>query len=120
MLLKKMNECPEITANDGCRLREVLHPARDPVDLPYSLAHAVVHPGKRTRRHFLRQNEVYVILSGHGRLHIGDELQVVEAGDAIRIPPDREQWIECVGETELKFLAIVSPPWIEEDDIALE
>jgi len=38
MLIKHEKDCPEITANDGCRLRELLHPDRDGADLSYSFA----------------------------------------------------------------------------------
>ena len=48
MLIKRLKSCPEIVANDGCRLKELLHPDRDEVDLGYSLAIAWVDPGRRT------------------------------------------------------------------------
>ncbi len=120
MLIRRVRDRPELPAPDGCILRELLHPQRDAVALPYSIAHARLEPGHETRRHFLRQSEVYHIISGHGRIHVGHETAVVGPGDTILVEPEREQWLENIGETELHFLAIVSPPWNEEDDILLD
>jgi len=118
MLIKRLEECVEIIANDGCRLRELLHSDRDGVELPYSLAHARVEAGKGTFPHRLRaQDEVYTILSGGGIMHIGQESEEVSAGDTIFIPAGAEQWIENTSEGELVFTALVSPPWREEDDL---
>jgi len=67
MFVKSEKNCREIIAHDGCRLKEILHPDRDPVSLNYSLSTARVDPGKATLKHFLRQTEVYFILSGKKR-----------------------------------------------------
>ncbi len=120
MFVKKLANCAEIIANDGCRLRETLHPDHDSVDLPYSFAFAWVDPGERTYPHSLqRQTEVYVILQGCGRMHIDDEAADVEVGDSIVIPAGSNQWIENAGPDALWFAAIVSPPWQAEDDVRL-
>ncbi len=120
MLVKKLANCAEIIANDGCRLRETLHPDSDPVGLPYSFAFAWVDPGERTYPHSLRrQTEVYVILRGSGRMHIDDEAEDVEFGDSIVIPVGSNQWIENTGPEALWFAALVSPPWQAEDDVRI-
>ena len=72
MFIKRLDDCEEIIANDGCRLKEVLHADRDALDLPYSLAFAWVDPGKATLPHKLAsQDEVYTIFKGSGIMHIG-------------------------------------------------
>ena len=116
MFVKNLNACNEFTANDGCLIRELLHPKNDPVDTGYSLAVARVRAGERTRPHKLAQTEVYYILTGQGRMHINNETREVSTGDVILIPPQTIQWIENTGEDELRFIAIVSPPWREQDD----
>jgi len=116
VFVKKLAQCSEFTANDGCRIREILHPKNDPLQLPYSLAVARVEAGKQTYRHRLRETEVYYILAGSGRMHIDEESQEVAAGDAIPIPPGTVQWIENIGTGELCFIALVNPPWSEEGD----
>jgi len=116
MFVKNLNACKEFTANDGCLIRELLHPKNDPVDLGWSMAVASVCAGKRTLQHKLVQSEVYYILSGQGRMHIHNEACEVCAGDVVLIPPQAIQWIENTGDRELQFIAIVSPPWREQDD----
>ena len=39
MFIKRLDDCVEIIANDGCRLKEILHSDRDDVELPLSLIH---------------------------------------------------------------------------------
>lgn len=116
MFVKNLNHCPEFTANDGCLVREALHPKNDPVELGCSLAAARVPAGACTRPHTLAQTEVYLILAGEGRMHIDNEVRAVGAQDVILIPPRSVQWIENTADGELRFLAIVSPPWRQEDD----
>ena len=118
MLIKRLSACEEILANDGCRLRELLHPDRDPVDLRHSLAIAWVDPGETTLPHRLRERtEVYFVMAGFGRMHIEDETEEVAPGDVVVIPAGAEQWIENIGREELQFAAIVDPPWQAEDDV---
>jgi mannose-6-phosphate isomerase-like protein (cupin superfamily) len=108
----------EITANDGCRLRELLHTERDGCGLPYSLAVARVEPGSATHPHLLEEEqEVYYIVKGSGRMHIDSECSEVGPGDAVVIPAGAVQWIENTGGESLEFLALVSPPWRADHDI---
>lgn len=116
MFVKSINDCPALTANDGCRIFELLHPHQDQIDLPYSLAIAEVEPGESSYRHRLEQTEVYYLLEGQGLMHINDETQAVKSGDAVFIPARAVQWIENLGSTTLRFIALVNPPWDEAGD----
>lgn len=116
---KHLNDCIEITANDGCRLKELLHPDNDPVDLPCSFAVARLEPGKSTYRHYLKQTEVYFVLEGRGSLHVGTAVRTLNKGAIAVVPPQAEQWLQNTGQSTLEFIAIVSPPWREKDDIRL-
>ena len=121
MRIRKLKDCPEITAGDNTRLRELLHPDRDyPFNGRYSLAHAVVAPGRSSVRHRLKIDEVYYIIRGKGEMHIDDEIASVSEGDAVEIPPGAEQWIKNTGETDLAFLCIVDPAWREADEEILD
>ena len=120
MLIKTERDCAPLTANDGCRIRELLHPENDPVDLPFSLAVAEVAPGEHSYRHRLGQVEAYYLVQGKGRMHVGDEASDVAAGDALVIPAGEVQWIENTGAGLLRFIAVVSPPWRLEDDQRLD
>ena len=114
---KHLDDCEEIIANDGCRLKELLHPKNDPLDLPYSFSVAIVEPGKSTYRHYLKQSEVYFILEGQGRLHAGSETTDLVKGGSALVLADQEQWLENTGDNDLEFIVIVSPPWRDEDDV---
>jgi len=117
MLVRKLRLCSEILAGDGTRLKELLHPSREyKFSGRYSLAHAVLAPGAASRRHVLKSDEVYFIVSGRGVMHIDDESAEVEAGDAIDIPPRSVQSIENSSDGELEFLCIVDPAWESEHE----
>jgi mannose-6-phosphate isomerase-like protein (cupin superfamily) len=120
MLVQKLNDCPEFTAGDGTLLRELLHPAKQPIALRYSLAHAIVLPNQTSQPHALKTSEVYYILSGVGEMHIADETQSVEPGDAIYIPPNARQFIHNSGDQPLIFICIVDPAWRKADETVFE
>jgi mannose-6-phosphate isomerase-like protein (cupin superfamily) len=112
MFVKSLSDCERIVANDLTELRELLHPEHDGLPVGYSLAHAVIRPGQRSIRHHLEgRTEVYYLLSGQGRMHVGEEVREVRAGDALLIPAGVVQFLENTGTTDLVFLAIVEPAW---------
>jgi mannose-6-phosphate isomerase-like protein (cupin superfamily) len=118
MFVRNLEDCEVIIANDLTELRELFHPAKDGLPVGYSLAHAIIQPGERSiRHHLVGASEVYYLLSGRGRMHIGEETREVSAGDALLIPPDAVQYLENCGEAPLAFLAIVEPAWNEERDL---
>lgn len=116
MLVKKLNACTEFIAGDNTRLRELLHPDKQPLALRYSLAHATLPVGQTSQSHSLKTSEVYYILSGKGEMHIEDETQLVEPGDAVYIPPNARQFIHNCGNEPLVFICIVDPAWRKEDE----
>ncbi len=119
MFVKKTSECDAFVANDGCSIRELLHPKNDAIELPYSLALATVDVGSKSYQHILEQTEVYHILQGQGRMFIENEDNEVGVGDVIVIPAEALQWIENIGSEPLIFAAIVSPPWTKDGDVRL-
>ena len=116
MLVQKLSKCEEFIAGDGTRLRELLHPDKQPLQLRYSLAHAIVPIGQTSTPHSLTTSEVYYILSGAGEMHIDEETERVEPGDAVYIPPNTKQYIRNCGEEPLVFVCIVDPAWRKEDE----
>ncbi|HIJ72214.1 MAG TPA: cupin domain-containing protein [Planctomycetes bacterium] len=114
MLIKNLKDCPEFTAGDDSLLRELFHPDKADLDIPYSLAHATVHPKRKTIPHRLKASEVYYIIQGKGIMHINDESAEVTAPSAVYIPPNSTQYIENTGTSDLKFLCIVDPAWRSE------
>jgi mannose-6-phosphate isomerase-like protein (cupin superfamily) len=120
MLLKRLGDCTPFVANDGCLIRELLHPAHGDCALPYSLAVAEVAVGASTRRHRLDRDEVYFLLGGTGRLHVDERSSLLAAGDAALVPAGCAQWIESLGPDPLRFAALVSPPWAAAGDERLD
>ncbi len=116
LLVKDKNKCKEMIAKDKTRLREILHPKNDGVDLDFSVAFAKVSPGEKTEPHILKSAEVYYILKGKGLMYIDNKKKEVYSDFAVYIPPNSVQYIKNTGEKELDFLCIVSPPWKPEDD----
>jgi mannose-6-phosphate isomerase-like protein (cupin superfamily) len=117
MFIRNLDDCPEFTAGDNCRLREILHPDKADLALQYSLAHAVVAPGQTTWLHALRTSEVYYILSGEGVIHIDGEKARIRPGDTVYIPPRAKQQITNAGGSDLVFLCVVDPAWRSEDEV---
>ncbi len=86
MFVQKLNGCAEFVAGDRTLLRELFHPNKHPLDLRYSLAHAIVPVGQTSIPHALSTSEVFYILTGRREMHINEETQTVEPGSAIYIP----------------------------------
>lgn len=119
MLIKRPRYCKEITAGDGTRLRELLHPAHDAVTIRYSLAVARLAPGKRSQAHRLKTAEVYYLMRGSGVMHVGEEAAAVTNGDAVYIPPGSTQWLANNGKGDVEFVCVVDPAWRPEDEEVL-
>jgi mannose-6-phosphate isomerase-like protein (cupin superfamily) len=70
------------------------------------LTHFRLHPGKRSpfmHRH-RRAEEIYVVLRGHGRIKVDDEVFDVRALDAVRVAPEVARAFEA-GPEGLEFIA---------------
>lgn len=107
---------PAFLAGDKTFLREVMHPANDAVDLPFSVAHASLEVGETSLPHSLGQTEVYYILSGQGRLVVEEESIPLSAGGLAIVPSGARQSLENTGAEPIVFLCIVSPPWTAENE----
>ena len=116
MLTKDIANLTPLPVADYSMLREILHPERDPVDIRYSLAHAVIHPRGTSLRHRLTSVEVYHFLAGTGVMHVAGEATTVGPGHTVVIPAGAEQWLENTEDHDLEFLCIVDPAWREEDE----
>lgn len=116
MLIRRLKDCAQFIAGDDSVLCELLHPGKSDVQIRYSLAHATVRRGERTRAHRLRTTELYYILEGQGRMYIDDQTAEVTVDSAVYIPPGSIQHIENTGPDDLVFLCIVDPAWRKEDE----
>ncbi len=84
------------------------HPARPALGAEQTgITYFQLRPGKRSpfsHRH-AHAEEIYVILSGTGKVKLGDELADVRPLDAIRVAPEVARAFEA-GPNGLKFLAL--------------
>ncbi|NBD95908.1 MAG: cupin domain-containing protein [Gammaproteobacteria bacterium] len=108
MTIQRGSERPEYWFEEGCWITELSNDAKDP-DL--SVARARVAPGETTRWHALDGiTERYVIISGNGRVGLGDAPeQSVAPGDVVVIASGRAQRITNTGSDDLEFLALCTP-----------
>ncbi|MEM3112669.1 MAG: cupin domain-containing protein [candidate division WOR-3 bacterium] len=120
MKIKSLKQCPEFTAGDNSKLREILNPKKEGLKLNYSLAYAQVKPKKRTLKHRLKYTEVYFIINGKGMMHIDRKKRIVKSKDTIYIPPGAVQFIENIGTQPLEFLCVVNPAWEPKCEEVLE
>lgn len=120
MLKRILSECQEFVAGDDTVLRELLHPAKQAVELGYSLAHGILAPGRRSKRHRLASSEVYYFLAGEGTFTVDGRSCLVEAGSVVYVPPGGTQSLENTGPVEMTFLCLVEPAWRAEDEDVLE
>lgn len=98
----------EYYTEEHCFINEL---SNIPEDAAVSIAEARVLVDDCTRWHRLQGiTERYVILSGRGRVEVGDLPPAdVAPGDVVLIPPGAPQRIRNTGHADLVFLAICSP-----------
>jgi mannose-6-phosphate isomerase-like protein (cupin superfamily) len=119
MLIRDIKKCEYFKVMDETILCELLHPEKENKDLKinFSIAHAILKTGESSLPHKLKTSvEIYYILQGKGIMYIDDEAEEVHSGQIIYIPENSKQYIENIGNEELKFLCIVNPMWKEEDE----
>jgi len=111
--IKQKSHNKEFYTDEKCFITELSNTADDPDS---SIARARVEPGVTTRWHHLKGiTERYYIISGNGRVEVGDLTpQNVNAGDIVLIPPMCRQRITNIGTDDLIFLAICTPRFINE------
>lgn len=117
--VRKNGAAIEFQTKERCHITEV---ANDSGDEFVSIARARVEPGVTTAWHRLKDiDERYVIVSGCGRVEIGDLSPVdVGEGDVVRIPAGVAQRISNTGQADLVFYAICSPPFKDDCYVSLE
>jgi mannose-6-phosphate isomerase-like protein (cupin superfamily) len=119
MRIRKLQDISAFEAGDKTRIKEVFHPDKHPVPLPYSLAHGELPVGACSLPHTLGGDEVYIFLKGKGALSIDDQRLEVNSDTVVRVPAGSVQALENTGAEVLVFYCIVSPPWREEEETIL-
>lgn len=115
--IRRADQSAERLTNENCFILELANDVSDP---DVSIARARVRPGETTQWHRVAGiDERYVILSGTGKVEIGDlPPMVVSDGDVVLIPANTPQRISNVGDVDLVFLAICTPRFVESAYVA--
>ncbi len=105
----------------GVQLQELVGKAApDAKSDRLSIAQFVLEPGRSTGMSFNhRSQEVFVVASGSGQVHLGSEVLPVTAGSVIFIPPNARHAIEADGNSTLTFLAVSAPAFTPDDYVAV-
>jgi len=110
--VRRIDPSREYLTAERCHILEL---SNSPDDVAVSIARARVEPGVATRWHrLIGIVERYVILEGAGSVEVGDApAQTVATGDVVWIPAGERQRIRNVGASDLVFLAICTPRYLE-------
>jgi mannose-6-phosphate isomerase-like protein (cupin superfamily) len=109
----------EFFTPEKCYITEL---SNTPDDSAVSIARARVESGVTTAwHHLIGIAERYYIISGTGRVEIGNRgQQDVHPGDIVTIPPMCRQRITNIGQNDLVFLAICTPRFSNDAYVNLE
>lgn len=79
----------------------------------------VVNPLKRlSYQSHKKRSEVWVIISGEGKLTLNDDETMVKPGDILSIPTEAKHRIENIGDSkDLVFIEVQRGTYFGEDDI---
>jgi mannose-6-phosphate isomerase-like protein (cupin superfamily) len=75
------------------------------------LAIGSLKPGKEIEAHVDPMEEIYLILSGSGKMQVDDEARDVKPGDAIWIPTGSSHALLNTGQEDCIILVLASPAW---------
>jgi mannose-6-phosphate isomerase-like protein (cupin superfamily) len=105
-----------ITA-DGSAIRELAGPAWTRARAQ-SLAEATVEPGGETAEHYhVQTEELYLFLSGTGRMRLESEEDDVAEGDCVVIPPRARHKLWNTGAEPLVLLCCCAPAYSDDDTV---
>jgi mannose-6-phosphate isomerase-like protein (cupin superfamily) len=109
MLVVKRHSASIIHTPHGSEIRPLIDRTTSEVER-CSLAEEILPPGATVGRHYhLETEEIYYILSGAGRMTVGDETREVSAGDAVLIPRGARHTLSNTGAEPLTLLLVCGP-----------
>src|SRR2546430_1886868 len=115
MLVVNRQHAAIINTPHGSEIRPLIDRTTSAIAL-CSLAEEVLPPGARVARHHHQATEeVYYILSGHGRMTVGAEERAVAAGDAVFIPRETSHTLANTGPEPLVLLLVCGPAYDRAD-----
>ena len=108
-LILKQDLSKEFSTEERCYIIESANASNDSL----SIARARVAPGVTTQLHAIDGiDERYIVTEGRGRIQVGDLApQNVGPGDVVLIPAGVRQRITNIGEIDLIFYCVCTPPF---------
>lgn len=115
-IIRRKREITGIEASDGATVYELFTQECQGIE-GIGMATGSLLPGREAVLHYhLVSEEVYYIISGTGKVQLGEEEFTVEAGDAVYIPINTWHALANLDNTEpLEVLCISVPPFTEGD-----
>lgn len=117
MNTKEIQKIQAFSGYEGTQIRQIFAPDNTNNTIRYSIAHCTINPGKTSKSHVMKTSEVYYILEGKGIMYVGKEQKQITKDETIFVPPNSEQCLKNIGETDLIVLCIVDPAWKQEDEV---
>jgi len=93
----------------GRRTRVLVGPGAPEEAEGFVLGHVTIYPGGSVPLHSHEQEEVYVILSGHGKMHIDDEVADVKPGDYFYMAPNSTHLLENTSDENMIMMFCYAP-----------
>jgi mannose-6-phosphate isomerase-like protein (cupin superfamily) len=113
--VRSYNQIEPFVTLDGSEIREWAGPVSAPAR-NQSLAEATIPPGGATTAHYHRlSEELYLVVSGRGRLILDGEERELEEGDCALIPPGATHKLHNSGSDPLRIVCACAPPYSDED-----
>lgn len=87
-----------------------------------SLAAGLLRPGQKAISHFHKKTEeIYYILSGSGKVRVGNKIEKIKPGVAVYVPANKPHALINTHQTKImKVLAICSPKYSDNDMFFIE
>jgi mannose-6-phosphate isomerase-like protein (cupin superfamily) len=118
--VRSYNQIEPFVTLDGSEIREWAGPVSAPAR-NQSLAEATIPPGGATTAHYHRlSEELYLVVSGRGRLILDGEERELEEGDCALIPPGATHKLHNSGSEPLRIVCACAPLYSDEDTRLIE
>jgi len=122
MHIQRSDSVPAFASPHGEVVYELVGNKAGSID-GHSLAQIVLPPGKASRKHYHPvAEETFYVLSGRGRITVGEETRDIVAGDTVFIPAEAVHQVQnhTNGQANLVFLAVCVPAWTPDNSVYLD
>jgi mannose-6-phosphate isomerase-like protein (cupin superfamily) len=117
MIIVNRNSARAIKTRHGSELRPLIDRTTSEIT-QCSLAEEVLLPGSAVAPHHHRElEEIYYILSGRGRMTVGEETSDVAEGDAVYVPRGASHTLENTGAEPIRLIVVCGPAFFYEDEL---